>query len=622
MVVQKNITIYKNLYDLTPYYTDVKTALNRIARGNSRAQIEAIRGILDKDRQDALKRNLPSVCFAGKFDNTRTDKNIIEHSNFIVLDFDNLHDVREKQGNLINFDFIYACWVSPRGNGLKALVRLADGKKHREHFAALKDIFPDIDESGVNESRVCFESWDPDIYINEAAKAFTTIKKTEVIHSRQLDSESETFKKLLTWMVNRGNAFVKGERNFFVFRLASACCRFGISEEDAISLIRMELQYSATDFSDSEAVRTIRSAYKANKNRYGSAHFEKDVLVEKDTKKEIEFDDSIYDTSIKPKDVIYGEDVKAAALKIYKEGFAQVKGIGVTAIDERWKFKPGEISLLSGIGNYGKSTFLIWYLIMRALKYGEKYGIYTPESEPAEEFYHDATEILLGCNCTPSNPNRPNIDIYTKAYNFICDHFFFVYPKDVLPTQEYIKERFLELVIKEKISGSIIDPYNQLAHDYKSAGGRSDKYLEFSLADFSRFAKTNNQMFLIVAHPKMMAKDESGNYKCPDVFDIADGAMWNNKMDNILIYHRPDHQINPDNPLAELHSKKIRRQKSVGKKGFSDFEYHRNLRRYCFDGVDVMQRLLNELKMDFTPRQAELFDTSFNPEELSQLKPF
>lgn len=622
MVSDKNITIYKSLYDLTPYYIDVKTALNRIANGSSRAQVEAIRATLDEERQSAMKRNLPSVCFAGKFDNTRSDQGILEHSNLIILDFDHLQDVREKQETLINFDFIYACWVSPRANGLKALVKLADGKKHREHFAALKELFPDLDDSGVNESRVCFESYDPDIYINEDAKVFTKVKKTEVIHTREVDSNNETFKKLLTWMTNRGNAFAKGERNLFVFRLASACCRFGIFEDEAISLIRMELKFSSTDFTDSEAIKTIRSAYKTNKSNYGSAHFERDILVEKTTRQEVEFDDSIYDLSVKPKDVIYGEDVKSGALKIYREGYKAIKGIDVPLIDERWKFKPGEITLLSGIGNYGKSSFLLWYLIMRMLKYGEKFAVYSPESEPAEEFYHDATEVLLGCSLVPENPNRPSEDVYTKAYDFICNHLFFVYPKEVLPTQEYIKERFLELVIKERISGAIVDPYNQLAHDYKSAGGRSDKYLEFSLADFSRFAKVNNLLFLIVAHPKMMAKDNDGNYKCPDVFDIADGAMWNNKMDNILIYHRPDHQNHPDNPAAELHSKKIRRQKTVGKKGFSEFEYHRRIRRYCFNGLDAMQKLMNEIQMDFMPKQPELFDTSFNPDELSQLKPF
>ena len=42
---------------------------------------------------------------------------------------------------------------------------------------------------------------------------------------------------------------------------------------------------------------------------------------------------------------------------------------------------------------------------------------------------------------------------------------------------------------------------------------------------------------------------------------LSGGAMWNNKMYNILVYHRPAHQQDPTSPAAELHFKKIKRQK-------------------------------------------------------------
>ena len=85
-----------------------------------------------------------------------------------------------------------------------------------------------------------------------------------------------------------------------------------------------------------------------------------------------------------------------------------------------------------------------------------------------------------------------------------------------------------------------------------------------------------------------------GNYPCPDVFDLADGAMWNNKADNILIYHRPFAQTTPDNPLCEFHSKKIRRQKIVGIKGSFEFELNRSTRRYTFGNIDYMQRYIDD----------------------------
>jgi len=243
---------------------------------------------------------------------------------------------------------------------------------------------------------------------------------------------------------------------------------------------------------------------------------------------------------------------------------------------------------------------------MRVIKYGEKFAVFSPEDNPPEEYYHGFVEMLLGCDCTPLNPNRPPIEQYSAAYSFISKHIFYVYPKNIAPTPEYIKERFLELIIKEKIDGVGIDPFNQMTNDYSKASGRSDKYLEALHSDFSRFAQVNNIYFTIIAHPTKAQKQANGNYPCPDVFDMADGAMWNNKMDNILIYHRPFMQTNPTDTTCEFHSKKIKRQKVVGSRGFVLFEYIRKWRRFFFNGRDDMQYLINEIGLRFD-KPPELF---------------
>ncbi len=600
-------TIYKNIFDKNnPYYITVDEALARIESGKSKSKVDEIREQLSKERADKLKCNLPSVCFSGEF-TERYDDKIKKHSGFIVLDFDNVENVNEKKEEIINNDFVYACWISPRGNGLKALVKIANGKKHREHFQALQEVFREIDKSGINESRVCFESYDREIYINKSAKPFTKLKKIDVFEEKiKIDGNAEIFDRILKWLSNRGDAFVTGERNMFIFKLASACCRFGIDEDSAYCNIRNALNLSANNFSEGEAIRTVKSSYKANKNKYGSACFVNDILVEKESRSEIKIDTDIYDEAIRPKDVIFGEDVKDEALKIFEFGYEQLKGIGYSEFDSFFKLKAGELTLLSGIGNYGKSTFWQWFLLMRVILYGEKFAFFSPENNPASEFYHDFVEIIIGADCTPYNYEKISRSKYEAAYDFVSKHIFYVYPKEALPTPDYIKERFFELVIKEKISGCVIDPFNQLANNYKSAGGRSDKYLEDVFSNFLRFSQINNLFFAIVAHPHKLSKDATGNYPCPDVFDIADGAMWNNKMDNILIYHRPMHQKDPQSAICELHTKKIRRQKTVGKKGVFEFQYYRKQRRFFFDGRDVMQYALNNKNITFLMEQSEM----------------
>lgn len=585
------VTIYADIYSKKAYHKPVEYALNRILNGNSKVKTIEIRTQIDKERANTLKRNLPSICFSGTFGDERTDISLIKHSGFIVLDFDNIYDVPTKKVELMSLNYCYACWVSPSGNGLKMLVKIADSKKHIEHFQSLKKELPEIDDSGKNVSRVCFESWDEEIFINKEASTYAKTLKTERIEIKERVEDSfDIFNNIFKWLTNRGNAFVTGERNTFIFKLAGACCRFGMSEESCQSHCDSTFINQDSSFSQSECHAAIKSAYRVNKASAGTAAFERDILIDKITKGEVkdEINPDIYNADIRPKDVIFGEDVKDRAIEIFRNGYESVESTGVAELDYFFKFKRGEITLLSGIGNYGKSTLLKYLLLLKAIISGNRFAFFTPEDNPAEEFYHDMTEIYLGCDCTTWNPNQPSEKTYKAAYDWISKHIFYIYPKDISPTPEYIKERFLELIIKEKVDGCIIDPFNQMDNNYAKAG-RSDKYLETFLSDCTRFAQINNVYFIVVAHPHKLKKEQGEkNYPCPDVYEIADGAMWNNKMDNILIYHRPNHQTEPESPICELHTKKIRRQKTVGRKGIFTFELNRPKRRYMFNGKDYM----------------------------------
>jgi len=595
-------TIYKNIFSKEPYYITVKEALNRILRGHSGSQIAEIRETIDKGKSSRLKANLPSVCFSGKFGSERKDEQLIEHSGFIVLDFDDVADLRERQDEIINLDYVYACWVSPSGNGLKALIRIADTKKHREHFQALQDVFPDIDKSGINVSRVCYESSDPEIYINEAAKVFKKVKvyeKQTVLQNINV-SDEHNFKNILKWLNNRNDAFVTGERNLYIFKLASACSRFGIEESTALSLINSQYAVS-NDFTMSEMTAAIKSAYRSSRAKFGTAVFEREKLVDKVSTYEIDVKNEFKDESgnqYRVEDVVYGIDVKDKAININKNGFQQVKGIGIVELDYLFKPKRGEPTLLTGIGNYGKSAFKKFYMLCRMLLYKEKVATFSPEDTPAEEYFHDYVEMLLGCECNPNNPNRPSDAVYEAAYDFVSKFIFYIAAEMLSPTPEYIKEKFLELIIQEKIDFCIIDPFNQMTNNYQGFGGRTDKYLETLLSDFTRFYQKNDVYGWIIAHPTKMEKDKTGNYQCPDVFDINDGAMWNNKMYNILVYHRPFAQTDPKNPTADFYSKKIKK-KSVGRKGFTSIEYNWETRRFIVNGVDVIQVMLDTLGIDF-----------------------
>ena len=105
------------------------------------------------------------------------------------------------------------------------------------------------------------------------------------------------FDKLLIWLNNSGSAFVSGERNLYIYKLAASCCRFGINENSCISLITMNVTNGSSDFSRKEVVSAIKSAYKSN--IFGSAEFKNEKLVEKSNLQEVKIDESIYDLTIR-----------------------------------------------------------------------------------------------------------------------------------------------------------------------------------------------------------------------------------------------------------------------------------------------------------------------------------
>jgi hypothetical protein len=618
------ITIYYNgVEDAVSHQITPEQAFERIRTGQSWNIIKKVREAATKVDQNDLKKRLPCVMFSGVFEGRRKNLLIKEHSGLICLDFDRLEGdaLEAKRQELQKNEIIYAVWVSPSGNGLKALVKISDTDKHMAHFDALLTVFPDMDKMCRNVARVCYESCDSKIYVNPNSKVFTRVKVykvpekvTQMLIGEPTTDQERIFRNLLTWN-QKSQQFMDGNRNNFLFRLACSCCRFGLPESDVAYYLTVNYLPS-----DPEIANDItKKAWRVAGKDFATCHFVNNRLQNKTTGHEAaqqEIPDEI-DLEEKIKDVIYAEDVIEDAVNIWRNGFESVSGIQVPEVDEHFKLKMKELTLLSGYANYGKSQFLKWYMLMQVILYKRKFALFPPEDCPAEEFYHHLAEMLIGKICTPNVPNGPTEDEYRAAIMFLNKYIFFVYPKEAMPTPDHIKGIFLQVVMKEKVCACIIDPYNQLAHQY--SGDQDHRYLEGFLGNMTRFAQDNNISVIIVAHPTKPQKNGRKNFPCPDHYSITGGSMWANKMDNILIYHRPLHQEEPNSTLCEFHAKKIKRQHIVGKLGYSEFHYHNTKRRYIFDGerdpmADAMK--LRGISFKF---EHEDFDVSIPEQKVSAM---
>ena len=280
---EAKISIFRYLYESkdVPYIVTLEKALSRIKYGTKSLDlINKIRTEQDEEKKDALKKSLPCYVFAGEF-KERNSNGLISHSGICIIDYDKFPNQDEMQRifeMLKSNPYIISAFVSPSGNGLKALVRIpkADKTTHPRYFKEFNKRFETeyFDISNSNVDRVCFESYDPNIYINYDAQIFDPVLNDEGYQVKDktplipIENEDRIVDKIMAW--NWGKGFTEGQRNSYIFDLAGTFCEYGVSKEYAEGYILNNVVIG--DFSESEALNTIKSAYR--KRQKGIRYFE------------------------------------------------------------------------------------------------------------------------------------------------------------------------------------------------------------------------------------------------------------------------------------------------------------------------------------------------------------
>ena len=285
---KQNITIFKNIRETdTPFYRPIISILNRIKDGSSKELVKRIRAEKDKSERNELKKQLPAICFSGMF-NKRNDSSIQEHSGFICLDFDGYDkqkDMLQDKEKFTKDNIVYSVFISPSGKGLKVIVRIPpDADNHVNYFNALEKHFNNqhFDVTSKNVSRVCYESYDPLIYINENSSLWDKVEEKEYREVQQyrdlptipITDENKIVDILVKWW-HKKYPMVEGQRNQNCFILAAAMNDFGVNRSLAAYVLT---NYQSSDFTEHEIQRTIDSAY-SNTASFGTKYYEDEERV-------------------------------------------------------------------------------------------------------------------------------------------------------------------------------------------------------------------------------------------------------------------------------------------------------------------------------------------------------
>jgi len=176
------ITIFKNFNEVVEH-KNIPDILQEIKTGKYKHAIIYLRKSLSENKMEAYnkaKKSLPAFTPSGKFVGGRKLKFLTEYSKFLILDIDKLtaQDLQNAKHLANQSEFTYASFISPSGNGLKILVKINSEKaNHKETFLLVQEYYEkllnlQIDKSGKDLTRLCFYSYDENLYYNENASVF------------------------------------------------------------------------------------------------------------------------------------------------------------------------------------------------------------------------------------------------------------------------------------------------------------------------------------------------------------------------------------------------------------------------------------------------------------------
>ena len=263
----EKINFLKSVKELQFKKMEVQKVLQQIQKGSWKKQINDIRYHVKNGNENEavkIKSNLPCMTISATFKERRKKDYLESYTGLLHLDYDKLENAEEVKTNLISIPYTYSAFISPSGNGVKVLVWSDNAmSSHEVAFNSLREYYDKIvnvesDSSVKDITRLCYMSYDPDLYLNKTSEIFKY--KTSTLDQIDLS---------LVWsFTSNKHEFVVGNRNNYVYSFACNANRYGVDISDTYNYA---YSYSDASFSQNEIETTIKSAYENNVSENGSA---------------------------------------------------------------------------------------------------------------------------------------------------------------------------------------------------------------------------------------------------------------------------------------------------------------------------------------------------------------
>ena len=226
------------------------------------------------------------------------------------------------------------------------------------------------------------------------------------------------------------------------------------------------------------------------------------------------------------------KDIEADLLDFVHNGFKPGYQVGLENFDRIFSTYTSQFITVTGIPSSGKSDFVDQMCIGYNRNYGWKTAFASPENKP--NFLHAHKLIRKTWEGMPTK-NDVGSNKWKQVTEHINDNYFFIDMDRY--TLEDVLRKGAELVKRKGIKCLVIDPFNKI-RDVDCKTEDVNRYTMEYLTKIETFAKKNDVLVMVVAHPTKMYKDKEGKIEEPTMYSIKGGGEWYDASYHGLLVHR------------------------------------------------------------------------------------
>lgn len=287
-----------------------------------KAEITELRNLIaqgKKEAADSKKKQLLAFTPSAVFKEKRQMPFLEMYSGFVHLDFDKLtpEQLQTAKAVIATIPYTALCFISPSGNGLKVFVEVSTELQHHDiAYQQVQKYYENAtglqaDDKCKDVTRLCFMSHDPEAYRNIQNQKFVVAlpqlieEKTEQtptaiapVFSKEVEQVEDLnttflFNQQIQFTDNKIQ-YTDGNRNNYIYQLASNCNRVGLSQSDTELLCNQHFSLPYR-----EIQTAVNSAYKHHLQEHKKFEFKAKATEQEPTHTEVQMPtlpDAVFDT--------------------------------------------------------------------------------------------------------------------------------------------------------------------------------------------------------------------------------------------------------------------------------------------------------------------------------------